>query len=164
MQITKEILKSNGFKDIYEDGSAYTYKDWSDENYRAVTIDLTHPKACVIVNSNTGQRYEGPITDVETLQFLANLFDIKLTVAPQETLPKHSYFEQVYHVGQEPRWKVGDTLAIYEFYSDYEGEDVLGEVTNVMLDESGEDWQYTFNDGEILYESELINEEAYRKN
>lgn len=34
--------------------------------------------------------------------------------------PKHGYF--AYVRGEEPRFKIGDNIAYYEFYSDYEGE------------------------------------------
>ena len=82
----------------------------------------------------------------------------------QESIPKHGYIEKLYHCGSEPRWKVGDTIAIYNFYRDYEGEEVLGEITEVVMDENYEDWTYHFKDGETISEYELIAEEAYRKN
>ena len=80
---------------------------------------------------------------------------------------KHSYFETVYHCGTEPMWKIGDVLAIYEFYSDREGEYVYGEVIGVKHDEAHNDWIYTmkgdFGGYEDIYEKELISQEAYKK-
>ena len=80
--------------------------------------------------------------------------------------PKHSYFEEIYHVGSEPRWKIGDTLAMYEFYSDYEGTYIYGEIVDIKMDEEYGDWCYSFKNGEDgdneIFESELIREEAYR--
>lgn len=78
-------------------------------------------------------------------------------------IPKHSYFESIYHCGSEPRWKIGDVLAVYEFYRDHEGEYVYGKITNVKMNED-EDWLYTFENGEVLYENMLITDEAYKKN
>ena len=78
-------------------------------------------------------------------------------------IPKHSYFEQIYHCGSEPMWKIGDVLAVYEFYSDREGECVYGKITDIKMDEN-EDWLYTFENGEELYENMLISDEAYKKN
>jgi hypothetical protein len=83
-------------------------------------------------------------------------------------IPKHSYFEQIYHCGSEPRWKIGDVLAAYEFYSDHEGEHVYGEVIGVRNDETCDDWIYTmkgnFGGYEDIYENMLISDEAYKKN
>lgn len=80
---------------------------------------------------------------------------------------KHSYFEAVYHCGTEPMWKIGDILAIYEFYSDREGEYVYGEVIDVKNDETHDDWIYTIKGDlggyEVIYEKDLINQEAYKK-
>lgn len=78
-------------------------------------------------------------------------------------IPKHSYFEHIYHCGSEPRWKIGDVLAAYEFYSDYEGEYMYGKITDVKMDED-EDWLYTFENGDVYYENGLISDEAYKKN
>ena len=77
--------------------------------------------------------------------------------------PKHSYFEQIYNCGSEPRWKIGDVLAAYEFYSDYEGEYMYGKITDIKMDEN-EDWLYTFENGDEYYENMLISDEAYKKN
>lgn len=78
-------------------------------------------------------------------------------------IPKHSYFEHIYHCGSEPMWKIGDVLAAYQFYSDYEGEYMYGKITDIKMDEN-EDWLYTFENGEELYENMLISDEAYKKN
>lgn len=81
----------------------------------------------------------------------------------EESVPQHSYSETIYHVGKEPRWKIGDNLAYYQFYSDYEGEYDFGKITNVEFNEEYEDWYYTFEDGDTCSEEELIREEAYKK-
>lgn len=77
--------------------------------------------------------------------------------------PLHSYTEEIYHVGRESMWKVGDILAYYEFSTDCEGEYVLGEVTGVELDKEQGDWIYTFKDGLLEDEETLIKQETYKK-
>lgn len=112
-------------------------------------------------NEITSGRYE-----------LVNLRDFLNTLEVKEIetakVPKHSYFETIYHCGTEPMWKVGDILATYECYSDREGEDVCGEVIGVKKDETHGDWLYTmrrdFGKYEVIYEKELISQEAYKKN
>ena len=98
------------------------------------------------------------------------LYELKLRidtleVKEEETpvIPKYSYFEEIYHCGSEPRWKIGDVLAVYEFYSDYEGEYIYGKITDVKMDET-EDWCYTFENGDMVYENRLISDETYKKN
>ena len=68
----------------------------------------------------------------------------------------------VYKRGKEPRWNVGDTLAYYECYNDYEGEVSYGKVTKIELDENLDDWLYCFDDN--CWESEecMIENETYR--
>lgn len=88
-------------------------------------------------------------------------FEVEEIETPE--IPKHSYFEQIYHCGSEPRWKIGDVLAVYDFYSDHEGEHIYGKITDIKMDEN-EDWCYTFDNGEVLYENMLISDEAYKKN
>ena len=65
---------------------------------------------------------------------------------------------------QNPHWNVGDTLAYYGFYSDREGECVLGKVTNVEFDEEQCDWFYTFEDGSVYDEQSLLEDQTYKKN
>jgi hypothetical protein len=92
----------------------------------------------------------------EVLEYISKL--------EEEYTPQHSYYEQIYHVGKEPRWCVGDKLAYYLFTQDEEGEFTLDVVTNV--EKGVDDWVYTLDgDDEDLYtESELISYETYRKN
>lgn len=97
---------------------------------------------------------------METLSILDSL-EVKEIETP--AIPKHSYFEHIYYCGSEPMWKIGDVLAVYEFYSDHEGEYVYGKITDVKMDEN-EDWCYTFENGEVQYENMLISDEAYKKN
>ena len=87
-----------------------------------------------------------------------------LTEISNEETPEHSVIEKTYVCGKKPRWNVGDTLAYYEFYSDREGEYVLGKITDVKLDEDETDWVYTFDDGDIYDERSLLEEETYRLN
>jgi hypothetical protein len=80
-------------------------------------------------------------------------------------IPKHSYFDSIYHVGSEPIWKIGDILAMYEFCEAYEREYVYGEIIDIKMDEEYNDWLYSFKGGEEIeeiYEKELIGEEAYK--
>ena len=69
--------------------------------------------------------------------------------------------------GKEPRWKVGDILAYYECYSDYEGEQILGEIIRVEISEN-DDWVYVFRDDEDedgeygCSEESLVNDECYK--
>lgn len=78
--------------------------------------------------------------------------------------PEYSYLETVYRCGKKPRWNIGDILAYYEFYSDREGECVLGKITKVDFDEEQCDWFYTFEDGGVCNEQTLLEEETYKKN
>lgn len=70
--------------------------------------------------------------------------------------------------GKEPRWKVGNILAYYECYSDYEGEQILGEIIGVEYDEYLDDWKYIFKDDESedgeywCSEENLVNDECYK--
>lgn len=81
--------------------------------------------------------------------------------ATSYTPPKHSRFETIYVVGSEPMWKVGDTLAYYEFECDREGEVIVGEVVCITYED--EDWLYKFENGSIWSEADLISEQVYRK-
>lgn len=94
----------------------------------------------------------------EILSFF-NTLEVKEVETP--VIPKHSYFEYIYHCGSEPKWKIGDVLAVYEFYSDHEGEYVYGKITDIKMSED-EDWLYTFENGEVQYEKMLISDEAYK--
>lgn len=124
-----------------------------------------------ITNLNIAQK-EGFITEYGKgmLESLDGLLDFINNLETKEIndvkIPKHSYFEEIYHVGSEPIWKIGDTLAAYEFYSDYEGTHIYGEIVDIKMDEEYGDWVYFFKKGEDsdnkIFESELIREEAYR--
>jgi len=54
-------------------------------------------------------------------------------------------------------------LAYYEFYSNREGECVLGKVINVELNEEQGNWFYTFEDGDQYDEASLLENETYKK-
>jgi len=99
----------------------------------------------------------GRIAALEELKVFINGLD-------EQESPKHSYFERIYHLGKEPMWKVGDTLGGYEFYSDREGEYILGEILDVKMNEDETDWLYTFKNKDVIEESELLNEEVYKIN
>lgn len=81
----------------------------------------------------------------------------KITVERQE----HSHY--FYIRGEKPKFKVGDNLAFYEFYHDYEGEELLGKVKSVELDKEEDDWTYEFENGYWCTERSLIDDEAYIK-
>lgn len=108
-----------------------------------------------------------PNAQLEAIKVCDNVISVIDTLKVKEVetsvIPKHSYFEEIYHCGSEPRWKIGDVLAVYEFYSDYEGEYVYGKITDVKMDET-EDWCYTFENGDMAYENRLIRDETYKKN
>ena len=80
------------------------------------------------------------------------------------TIQREEHSRYVYVCGTTPLFSVGNVLAIYEFYDDYEGEMVLGKVKEVSFDEDYDDWVYEFDKGDILDEGSLIQDEAYRKN
>lgn len=84
-------------------------------------------------------------------------------MTPEEK-PEYSYFEVIYRCGKKPHWNIGDILAYYEFYTDREGEFVLGKVTNIVFDKKEDDWFYTFEDGYISDEASLLEDRTYKKN
>lgn len=123
-----------------------------------------------ITNLNIAQN-EGIITEygkgmLESLDGLLDFINnLEVKVINDVKIPKHSYFEEIYHVGSEPRWKIGDSLASYEVQSDYEGIYNYGEIVDIKMDEEFNDWVYSFKGGEEemeIYEKELIGEEAYK--
>lgn len=68
-------------------------------------------------------------------------------------------------MGEKPRWKVGDYLAYYELYSDYEGEGFYGEIVRIEKDDDFGDWLYTFKDEEGEYaisEESLYDNDCYQ--
>jgi hypothetical protein len=79
------------------------------------------------------------------------------------TIERDKTCKMVYIAGLEPLFAIGDFLAYYEFTSDHEGEEILGTVTDVKFDESCDDWLYTFEDGYIATDEELLSYETYRK-
>jgi hypothetical protein len=100
-----------------------------------------------------------------TLKWKIN--NLKVKEIEENNQSEYSHYETVYCCGQKPRFKVGDTVACYESYSDYEGEYVYGIVTKVEFDKEQEDWVYTFDrlsrENNIRFESELVSDEAYTK-
>lgn len=81
-----------------------------------------------------------------------------------EKQPEYSFFEKIYHRGKKPHWNIGDTLAFYEFYTDIEGEHVIGKIADIELDEECDDWIYCFENGLREDEESLIAYETYKKN
>lgn len=115
-----------------------------------------------LIEEGEGTMFEqGRMSAFEDAKLFLDTLEVK--EIKTSVIPKHSYFEHIYHCGSEPMWKIGDVLAVYEFYSDHEGEHVYGKITDVKMSED-EDWLYTFENGEVLYENMLISEEAYKKN
>lgn len=97
----------------------------------------------------------------ETLDLLDTL-EVKEVVDCKQ--PEYSYFKTTYQCGKKPRWNIGDTLAYYEFYTDREGEHVLGKVTKVDFDKEQCDWFYTLEGGSVYDEQSLLENETYKKN
>lgn len=108
-----------------------------------------------------GMYWGGVLSCLNEIRTLCDTLKVK--EVETSVIPKHSYFEEIYHCGSEPRWKIGDVLAVYEFYSDYEGEYIYGKITDIKMDET-EDWCYTFENGDMVYENRLISDETYKKN
>ncbi len=104
----------------------------------------------------------GKLRELEEILLIVN--NLEAVELGDKEQPDHSYSETIYHCGRKPYWKVGDILAYYEFYSDREGECVLGKVTKVEFDEEQCDWFYTFEDGSVYDEQSLLKEETYKKN
>lgn len=81
--------------------------------------------------------------------------------------PEYSSRETVYRCGKKPRFKVGDVVACYESYADFEREYEYGIVIKVEFDEEEEDRVYTFDrlrrENSIRLERELVSDEAYAK-
>ena len=87
-----------------------------------------------------------------------------IKIVKTDERPETSSF--IYVAGKNPKFKVGDVIAVYRFYSDYEGEDVYGTVSKVEFDEEIEDWVYYFSGKKGEYfetEETLIQEQAYVK-
>lgn len=83
-------------------------------------------------------------------------------VSKIEEHPKHSRF--IYEVGSEPIFKVGDTIAYWDTCNDFEGEFIFGKITAIEFDDYGEDWMYTFKDGDyenFETEEQLLQLRAY---
>lgn len=66
----------------------------------------------------------------------------------------------VYIRGKYPHFEVGDTLASYYDEGDFERTE--GKVEKIELDATTDDWVYTFEGGEKLHESTLIDEHYYK--
>lgn len=64
-----------------------------------------------------------------------------------QRIPEHGCYQ--WRRGKEPRWKVGNILAYYERYSDYEGEQILGEIIKIEYDDYLNDWTYYFKDYKV---------------
>jgi len=92
-----------------------------------------------------------------------NSFNVEVKEMEEYKQPEYSCSETIYKCGKKPHWNIGDILAYYEFYSDREGECVLGKVINVELNEEQGDWFYTFEDGDQYYEASLLENETYKK-
>lgn len=95
-------------------------------------------------------------------KLLSSLDNLEVKEVVECEQPEHSCFE--YQCGKKPHWNIGDTLAYYEFYTDREGEHVLGKVTKVDFDKEQCDWFYTFKDGSVYDEQSLLEDETYKKN
>ena len=86
-----------------------------------------------------------------------------------QRMPEHECHQWYRGKDKESRWKVGNILAYYKCYSDYEGEQILGEITKVEYDEYLDDWKYYFkndtepDNGEYWEgEERLVNNDCYK--
>ena len=84
-----------------------------------------------------------------------------------ESAPLHSCIESVYCCGKEPTWKVGDTLAYYDY--DGEIEVIIGTIVKVEFNDDADDWEYTWYDASTAegyhtcFEYDLIVDDRYYK-
>ena len=78
-------------------------------------------------------------------------------------MPEHGCHQ--WCMGEKPRWNVGDYIAHYECYSDYEGESFYGEIIRIEKDDEYGDWLYIFKDKDGEYaasEESMCDEECYK--
>ena len=100
----------------------------------------------------------------EIIKLILYIDTLKVKEMVEYKQPEYSCLKTIYQCGKKPHWDIGDTLAYYEFYSDREGEFILGKITKVDFNEEQCDWSYTFEDGSLYYEQSLLEEQTYKKN
>lgn len=102
---------------------------------------------------------------VEDVKDIAkHFFELGLNAKKEETKqPEYSCTQSIYHRGEKHYWNIGDILAYYHYSSDCEGEHILGKIVDVKIDEEQDDWVYTFENGRIYYEEELLENGIYVK-
>ena len=93
-----------------------------------------------------------------------HFFELGLNVKKEETKqPEYSCTQSIYHRGKKHYWNIGDILAYYYYSSDCEGEHIIGQIVDIKIDEEQDDWVYTFENGRIYYEEELLENDIYVK-
>ena len=102
---------------------------------------------------------------VEDVKDIAkHFFELGLNAKKEETKqPEYSCTQSIYHRGKKHYWDVGDILAYYYYSSDCEGEHIIGQIVDIKIDEEQDDWVYTFENGKIYYEEELLDNGIYVK-
>lgn len=94
------------------------------------------------------------------LSFL-NTLEVKEEVEYKQ--PEYSCTQSIYQRGEKHHWNIGDILAYYYYSSDCEGEHIIGQIVDIKIDEEQDDWVYTFENGRIYYEEELLDNGIYVK-
>ena len=121
-----------------------------------------------ISNASTGDNRElaaiRGAQQYEIIKLILYIDTLKVKEMVEYKQPEYSCLKTIYQCGKKPHWDIGDTLAYYEFYSDREGEFMLGKITKVDFNEEQCDWSYTFEDGSLYYEQSLLEEQTYKKN
>lgn len=81
----------------------------------------------------------------------------------QQEQPEYGHFVSDYISGKKSIFNVGDTLAHYICTSNEEGERNIGKIENVVFDKE-DGWIYTFENGDMYSEEELVSDDFYKKN
>lgn len=147
-------------------------KNYSDGNWEIIVDSCDgNPYGCFWLRTKTTLKKEELVESIE--RFIDSIyywfddeFDDYFCEPINNNQPEHGYFETIFHCGKEPRWKAGDVLAYYEFYSDHEGEEILGPVIRIEFKDDEQDWCYWFkheNREYYLTEAELLENETYIK-
>lgn len=120
-------------------------KEYDNEFYK-------DPVFCKLVNRNAG------------ISIAKHFFELGINAKKEETKqPEYSCTQSIYYRGKKHRWNIGDILTYYYYSSDCEGEHIVGQIIDVKLDEEQDDWFYTFENGKIYYEEELLENDIYVK-
>ena len=80
LPLSPEIFENNGFEPIYDDKTAYKFKQFSDPDVdlQLVLIDMQHLRCSHIYNQVTKKDYNGEVRYVHELQHLIRFFEINI--------------------------------------------------------------------------------------